>query len=116
MDVTESNDGFKCYEETIRLKALDDESLDHENQTSLESQYNVLNQMLKKDKESLLDAYYCINFGMNQPNITKAMRAQVVDWMQQLSMEHQFKRETFYLAVDFLDTYLCKKLEKKETF
>ncbi len=28
MDVTESNDGFKCYEDTIRLQVLDDESLD----------------------------------------------------------------------------------------
>ena len=37
------------------------------------------------------------------------MRAILMDWMQQVCMEHMFKRETYHLACYYVDRYLIKK-------
>jgi len=43
---------------------------------------------------------------MRQKNITCHMRAILFDWMMEVCMEFQMKRETLYLAINFVDRYL----------
>jgi hypothetical protein len=49
-----------------------------------------------------------INVIIRQPNITWIMRAILLDWMMQFSSEFCLKRETFHLAVCYVDVYLQK--------
>ena len=41
-----------------------------------------------------------------QPNLTWRMRALLIDWMIEVSAEFDLRRETFYLAYNYLDRYL----------
>lgn len=50
-----------------------------------------------------------------QPHLNWKMRALLVDWMIELSAEFDLRRETFYLAYNYLDRFLnnVKNVEKK---
>ena len=41
-----------------------------------------------------------------QVNITKRMREILVDWMMEVAEEFMIKRDTVYMAVDYLDRYI----------
>ena len=43
-----------------------------------------------------------------QPMINYKMRAMLVDWMIEVTSEFGLKRETFYLALNYLDRYVGK--------
>ncbi|XP_053202332.1 G1/S-specific cyclin-E-like [Panonychus citri] len=43
------------------------------------------------------------------PNITPRMRSILLDWLSEVSELFKLHRETFYLALDFVDRYLTKK-------
>ena len=44
------------------------------------------------------------------------MRKILVNWLQEVNTEFQFKRETMYLAVNYLDRYLSKVKIKRRNF
>jgi hypothetical protein len=52
-----------------------------------------------------------------QPNIKPIMRAVLLDWMMEVSAEFGLKRETFHLAVWYVDRFLSlQSCVKKEDF
>lgn len=51
-----------------------------------------------------------------QPEITPAMRAKLVDWMAEVRDEFRLHGETFFLAVHFLDRYLCAEGVGRQRF
>ena len=68
LDVTESNDGFKCYEDEILLSDMEQRSQD-------EKADSLMVAMNKKETQYALDAFYLINFDQIQTNINARMRA-----------------------------------------
>jgi len=52
----------------------------------------------------------------NQAQITKAMRAVLVDWMVEVQESFELNHETLYLGVKLVDHYLSKKSIAKEKF
>lgn len=65
---------------------------------------NVWKQMCRKDDRSLLDR----NPGMlaRHPGLVPRMRAILLDWLIEVCEVYKLHRETYYLAVDYLDRYL----------
>ncbi len=43
---------------------------------------------------------------MRHPALHPLMRSMLVDWLALVCQEYSLRRETFYLAVDFVDRYL----------
>ena len=43
-----------------------------------------------------------------QPDLTWRMRALLIDWMLEVSAEFDLRRETFYLAYNYLDRFINK--------
>lgn len=41
-----------------------------------------------------------------QPEVTKSMRAILVDWLVEVAEEYKLQTETLYLAVSFIDRFL----------
>ncbi|EGT42250.1 hypothetical protein CAEBREN_18584 [Caenorhabditis brenneri] len=54
----------------------------------------------------------------NHPNMSVSMRRLLVDWMMEVSESEKFHRETFHLAVDYVDRYLESAQEQcsQDTF
>lgn len=42
----------------------------------------------------------------NHPEINHFIRAVVVDWMKEVCQEYEYSRETFHIAVNYMDRYL----------
>merc|ERR1712168_574817 len=49
-----------------------------------------------------------------QPEISKMMRAILVDWLVEVQESFELNHETFYTAVKILDSYMSKKVVQKE--
>jgi len=49
-----------------------------------------------------------------QPEISKMMRAILVDWLVEVQESFELNHETLYTAVKILDTYMSKKVVQKE--
>ncbi|RNE99119.1 putative cyclin [Trypanosoma rangeli] len=45
----------------------------------------------------------------NQPEITEKMRMILVDWLVDVTIKFKLHPESFYLAIDIVDRYLCAK-------
>ena len=69
--------------------------------------------LLEKETE-----YACNPFSLqlHQPNVTPLMRAILLDWMMEVCSEFTLKRESYYLAVSYVDRYLsaCPGVKKEE--
>jgi hypothetical protein len=52
----------------------------------------------------------------NQPQISPLMRAILFDWMMEITNEFTLKRETYHLALAYVDRYLAfgPKIPKSE--
>ena len=49
-----------------------------------------------------------------QPEVTKMMRAILVDWLVEVQESFELNHETLYTAVKILDSYMSKKVVQKE--
>ena len=49
-----------------------------------------------------------------QPEVTKMMRAILVDWLVEVQESFELNHETLYTAVKILDSYMSKKVVNKE--
>jgi hypothetical protein len=51
-----------------------------------------------------------------QPMLNWKMRALLVDWMIEVTAEFKLRRETFYLAINYLDRYVyqVRNIDKKD--
>ena len=49
-----------------------------------------------------------------QSELTRGMRAILVDWMVEIQESFELNHETLYLAVKLVDLYLAKKPVKRE--
>ncbi|KAM3143800.1 G1/S-specific cyclin-E1 [Paramecium bursaria] len=65
--------------------------------------------LIQLERQYIPDPYYL----SNQTEITSMMRAILIDWMMEVCMEFQLKRQTFHLAVSYIDNYLSKKQATK---
>lgn len=50
-----------------------------------------------------------------QPDVSKSMRAILVDWMVEVQESFELNHETLYLAVKIIDLYLGKKVIKRDS-
>ena len=64
---------------------------------------DTLNYLVSRETEYLPDPFY---FEKKQTNVTWLMRAILLDWMMEVAMEFTLKRETYHLAVSYVDRYL----------
>lgn len=73
-----------------------------EDQWTVKSQAYIYS-LLEKETE-----YTCDPFALqlHQPDISPVMRAILLDWIMEVSSQFAFKRETYYLAVNFIDRFL----------
>lgn len=69
--------------------------------------------MCRKDEKALLDR----DPGMlaRHPGIQSRMRAILLDWLMEVCEVYKLHRETYYLAVDYLDRYLTANLKLPKT-
>ncbi|CAG9318909.1 unnamed protein product [Blepharisma stoltei] len=70
---------------------------------------------LLKDKES----EYSVNpkqWLSMQTQLNSEMRGILLDWLMEVSGEYRFKRETYYLAMSYVDRYLLQKQVEKDVF
>lgn len=58
--------------------------------------------LMLREMESQGDADYL----KKHPALTSIMRAILIDWMMEVCMEFQLKRDTFHLAVKLVDRFL----------
>ena len=80
-EVSESINQFNCHEENIKIQSFDDQSLDQTSQLSLNKQYGFLNNMYKKEIEYQINPQFYFDFEKIQKDITRTMRAILIDWM-----------------------------------
>ena len=59
--------------------------------------------LIEREREYLPDPQY---LKLKQPHVTWLMRAILVDWMFEVSMEFTLKRETFHFALNYVDRFL----------
>lgn len=71
----------------------------------------VWEEMLKKDREYKRDPFY-IN---KHPKLRPRMRAVLLDWLIEVSEVYRLHRETFHLAVEFVDRYLSNQSNVPKT-
>lgn len=62
--------------------------------------------MIKTEKNYAPDAHY---FNHQQPNLNWLMRGILMNWLTEVCVDFMFKRDTYYLAVNYIDRYLSKK-------
>lgn len=87
----------KMQEETIKEEFQQECGFEYDQET--------LEILIRKEYEYSPNA----NYFKNQKNITPHMRAILLDWMMEVSNEFSLKRETFYMAVNFVDRILSAK-------
>ena len=63
----------------------------------------TLNYLISREQSYAPDPYYIERL---QPDITWTMRLILIDWMMEVCMEFQLKRETFHYSVNFVDRFL----------
>jgi hypothetical protein len=68
----------------------------------------ILYQNLYQSEQKLIP--WCNYMVDRQPDITTNMRAILVDWLVEVSQEYRLHNETLYLAINFLDRFLCHQL------
>lgn len=93
----ESNLNDPIQEENIASFA------DFKHETGFEYTYETLQYLIKKENEY---SPACNYFKAFQKNITPYMRAILLDWMMEVCNEFTLKRETFHLAVNYVDRVL----------
>ncbi|EAN83101.1 cyclin, putative [Trypanosoma cruzi] len=49
------------------------------------------------------------SYMVNQPEVTERMRMILVDWLVDVAIKFKLHPESFYLAIDIVDRYLCAK-------
>lgn len=74
---------------------------------------DTLNYLISREQEYSPDPYY---MEKSQPDLTWTMRLILVDWMMEVCMEFQLKRETYHYSVNFVDRFLSTvpKMGKSE--
>jgi len=63
----------------------------------------TLNYMISREQAYSPDPYYIDKY---QPDLTWAMRLILADWMMEVCMEFQLKRETYHYSLNFVDRFL----------
>ena len=71
----------------------------------------VWSAMLQKDHDYQRDFTYI----QKHPKLRPRMRSVLLDWLIEVSEVYRLHRETFYLAVDFVDRYLSKQTNIAKT-
>jgi len=66
---------------------------------------NTLNFLIMQENLYNPDAFY---LQKTQHNINSLMRTILMDWMMEVCSEFTLKRETFHLAINYVDRYLTK--------
>jgi hypothetical protein len=66
---------------------------------------NFINNLLDSENEYKLE----INFLQNHYDITTNERAEIIDWIIELAEEFEYKRDTVYYAVYYIDRFLSYK-------
>ncbi|XP_052865976.1 G1/S-specific cyclin-E [Anopheles cruzii] len=69
--------------------------------------------MCRKDDLSWLDREP--NMFDKHPSMVPRMRSILLDWLSEVCEVYKMHRETYYLALDFIDRYLSRKTEQKKT-
>ncbi|XP_058056321.1 G1/S-specific cyclin-E1 [Anopheles bellator] len=69
--------------------------------------------MCRKDDLAWLDR--APNMFDKHPSMVPRMRSILLDWLSEVCEVYKMHRETYYLAVDFIDRYLSRKTEQKKT-
>lgn len=96
--------GSNFNENSMQVEENTSALLSHFQQESgFEFTYETLQHLIKKENEYSVPSNY---FKTNQKNITPYMRAILLDWMMEVSNEFTLKRETFHLAVNYVDRVL----------
>ena len=74
------------------------------------SDYGVLRNVFNfREAQFRLPDYISI-----QPEISKMMRAILVDWLVEVQESFELNHETLYTAVKILDSFMSKKVVQKE--
>lgn len=74
---------------------------------------NVWQQMCRKDDRSLLER--SPEMLSRHPGLLPRMRAILVDWLIEVCEVYKLHRETYYLAIDYLDRYLSSHRDVSKT-
>ncbi|XP_055642632.1 G1/S-specific cyclin-E [Toxorhynchites rutilus septentrionalis] len=69
--------------------------------------------MCRKDEKASLEREP--NMFDQHPGLQPRMRAILLDWLIEVCEVYKLHRETYYLAVDYIDRYLSRKKEQKKT-
>lgn len=69
--------------------------------------------MCRKDEKASLEREP--NMFDKHPGLQPRMRAILLDWLIEVCEVYKLHRETYYLAVDYIDRFLSKKKEQKKT-
>jgi len=64
---------------------------------------DTLNYLVCREQAYSPDPYYMEKY---QPDLTWTMRLILIDWIMEVCMEFQLKRETFHYSVNFIDRFL----------
>ena len=62
--------------------------------------------MTKAQKVYQPDPHY---FQLYQPELNYRMRAILLNWLTGVCVDLTFKRDTYYLCINYIDRYLTKK-------
>ncbi|XP_058446578.1 G1/S-specific cyclin-E isoform X1 [Malaya genurostris] len=74
---------------------------------------DVFKLMCRKDEKASLEREP--NMFDQHPGLQPRMRAILLDWLIEVCEVYKLHRETYYLAVDYIDRYLSRKKEQKKT-
>lgn len=78
--------------------------------TEFHSSYNEIDTIShlyeRQELKYLPDPFY---IEKHQPHINWSMRAILLDWMMEVACEFAMKRQTYYLAINYIDRYLTKE-------
>lgn len=108
MIISEEEPILEC-EESIEIEAKAQEKKEKpcafEEKKTNTFDSNTLNYLICQESLYQPDAFY-LQRGQN--HINSLMRTILMDWMMEVCSEFTLKRETFHLAVNYVDRYLSK--------
>jgi len=78
-------------------------NFDQEENIQIDSDLIIL--MIKAEKYYAPDAHY---FNNQQPHLNWLMRGILLNWLTEVCFDFMFKRDTYYLAINYIDRYLSK--------
>jgi hypothetical protein len=90
--------------ETVAPLTIEDELRQWEQSINPNDLYvDIFENMIANEEDYTPDPYY---FKLKQKDLNWMMRAILIDWMMEVSSEFCLKRETFHIALNYVDRYL----------